>query len=181
MTWTTPKDWSVGEALTADLMNTEVRDNLNFLKILGNSVTILQDEKTTDGGTFTAGVWATRDLNTIYGNAENLVALTNNQFTLQAGSYLIYASAPGFWVSNHQCRLQNITGAQTAQYGTCERAHTTGETTNTSQLFAIVSPSSATTYELQHRCTTGGVTHGFGVGTGFGTNIYSQVVIMRIG
>lgn len=31
--WTTPKIWSVGEVVTADTMNTHVRDNLDFLKL----------------------------------------------------------------------------------------------------------------------------------------------------
>lgn len=32
MTWTDPKTWSIGEALTAALMNIQLRDNLNALK-----------------------------------------------------------------------------------------------------------------------------------------------------
>jgi hypothetical protein len=32
MAWTTPRTWSIAEVLTAALMNTHVRDNLNYLK-----------------------------------------------------------------------------------------------------------------------------------------------------
>lgn len=32
MAWTSPRTWSVGEVLTAALLNTHLRDNLNFLK-----------------------------------------------------------------------------------------------------------------------------------------------------
>lgn len=31
-TWTTPRTWAVGELVTAALMNTHLRDNLDFLK-----------------------------------------------------------------------------------------------------------------------------------------------------
>ena len=32
MAWTTPRTWVTGETVTAALMNTHIRDNLNFLK-----------------------------------------------------------------------------------------------------------------------------------------------------
>lgn len=32
MAWTTPRTWAVGEAITADLLNTHLRDNLSELK-----------------------------------------------------------------------------------------------------------------------------------------------------
>lgn len=31
MTWTTPRDWATGELVTASMMNTHVRDNLDYL------------------------------------------------------------------------------------------------------------------------------------------------------
>lgn len=37
MAWTTPKTWSAGEALTAALMNEQLRDNMNFLKDRGQA------------------------------------------------------------------------------------------------------------------------------------------------
>ena len=34
MAWTTPKTWSIGELVSADDLNSQVRDNLSFLKLV---------------------------------------------------------------------------------------------------------------------------------------------------
>lgn len=34
MAWTTPATWTVGSLVTADQLNTQLRDNLTFLKLL---------------------------------------------------------------------------------------------------------------------------------------------------
>ena len=36
-TWTTPRTWSAGELVTATMMNTHVRDNLEYLSTLGGA------------------------------------------------------------------------------------------------------------------------------------------------
>src|SRR5688572_10563024 len=40
MAWSAPKTWSVGEVVTAAMMNTHVRDNLDYLKGNAGGVTI---------------------------------------------------------------------------------------------------------------------------------------------
>lgn len=37
MAWTTPRTWAVGEAITADLLNEQLRDNLSVLKDPGSA------------------------------------------------------------------------------------------------------------------------------------------------
>lgn len=39
MTWTTPRNWSTGELVTAADLNSQVRDNLNYLNTNVNAVT----------------------------------------------------------------------------------------------------------------------------------------------
>ena len=34
MAWTTPRTWTIGQLVAADALNTDVRDNLNHLKLL---------------------------------------------------------------------------------------------------------------------------------------------------
>jgi hypothetical protein len=47
MAWTTPRTWSAGETVTATIMNTHIRDNLNILKTtIQNDGTILAESIT---------------------------------------------------------------------------------------------------------------------------------------
>lgn len=40
--WTTPRTWVSGELVTASMMNTHVRDNLNYLFSVSSGADILQ-------------------------------------------------------------------------------------------------------------------------------------------
>ena len=78
---------------------------------------VIADQKTsgTDGGTFTSGAWRTRDLNTEVTDVDNIVSISSNQFTLQAGTYLIKARATAYDCDRHQLRLRNITDGTTVR------------------------------------------------------------------
>lgn len=52
MAWTTPRTWSAGETVTATIMNTHVRDNLNAL---ANKAIVISIGDVT-GGTISTGV-----------------------------------------------------------------------------------------------------------------------------
>ena len=71
----------------------------------------VRDEKNpvVDGGSFTAGPWVTRDLNTIVTNSIAGASLTGNEITLPAGSYAVDAWAPAYMVRSHKLRLFNGT------------------------------------------------------------------------
>ncbi len=144
---------------------------------------ILEDQKAggTTGGNFVLGAWRTRDLNTVRGDA-SVASLDSNQFTLQPGSYLIDATAPGFRVAAHQTRLRNITDSTDDIIGTAEF------TNNTSPVFvntrSIIKGKltllKTTTFEIQHRCTTTDV-DGFGNTITVGVNsLYTQVEITKL-
>lgn len=52
MAWTTPRTWTTSELVTASIMNTHVRDNLNYL-YTNAAFSLIQDEdKTSDGASF---------------------------------------------------------------------------------------------------------------------------------
>ena len=65
-------------------------------------------------GAFTSGDWRTRDINTKLADSDSIVTLSSNQFTLQAGSYLIKYSATAYGVNRHAVRLRNITDSSSA-------------------------------------------------------------------
>src|SRR5690606_24299823 len=80
---------------------------------------LIQDRKPdgTTGGTFTAGSWQTRDLNTEVVDTGNHATLSSNQITLAAGTYRVRAIAPARAVNNHRARFQNVSDGTTAAMG----------------------------------------------------------------
>ena len=133
---------------------------------------------TTQGGSFTSGAWRTRDITTEETDPDGIVSISSNQFTLQAGTYHIYASCCAVGVDNHNCRIYNITDSSTLLTGLANKnqeenvsdyAHVRGQ-------FTIAA---AKTFELQHRCQTTVTTHGFGAYASWNNNVYSTIEIYK--
>ena len=132
------------------------------------SYAVIADVKSSnaDGGTFTLGDWRTRDLNTELSDADSIVSISSNQFTLAAGSYLIIFSAPALRVGSHQLRLYNITSSAAVQSGIVEYAASgSGKSGNTARGSARVVISGSTVFEIQHRGAVTQATFGLGGGT----------------
>ena len=131
---------------------------------LFSSYAIIADEKSsgTDGGTFTLGAWRTRDLNTEIADPDGIVSISSNQFTLQAGTYLVKASAPAYRVVRHQIKLYNATDSTDIARGTSEQSHISYLTQNRSFLFARFTLSAAKALEIQHYSSHTHATEGFG-------------------
>lgn len=145
------------------------------------SVAIIADRKAsgTDSGTFTTGSWQTRDLNDEIGDPDGIVSISSNQFTLQAGTYIIKWSAPVWRVNNHVSRLYNVTDSAVTEMGSPEYAWGTDLTSNRSFGVARTTIASAKAFSIQHRC---GVTYsgsGYGYKTSWGENIFTYVEIYK--
>ena len=150
-----------------------------------SSYAIIEDQKGAgaNGGTFTSGAWRTRDLNTEIADADSIVSISSNQFTLQAGNYLIQASAPAYNVDRHQAALYDITADNFHTLGTNEYAKGDAGTASRSIVNGRVSISSANVYEIRHRCQTTFSTYGGGVFIGTSNwitdNNYTYVIIFK--
>ena len=153
------------------------------IPVVGRALYIyIRDEKSsgTQGGTFTSGAWRTRTLNTIVTDETGAVALSSDQFTLPAGTYVIHAKAPAHAVSANKIRLQNITDATTTIVG--ENTFTPTSTSVAPHAFVegkftITSPKA---FEIQHRGGSTSATLGFGVTTTFGVvEVYASVVLFK--
>lgn len=143
----------------------------------------IQDQRSsgTNGGAATTGSWETRTLNTEVTDDIGST-LSSNQFTLPAGKYLIRASAPAFSCSQHQIRLQNITDATTALLGTVECTNPgAGDGISRSELNGVLTIAATKTFEIQHRVAATKATNGYGIASSWGTEIYTEVLIERIG
>lgn len=150
----------------------------NLIKVLH-----IQDQKAsgTDGGTATAGSWQTRTLNTEVTDGIGST-LSSNQFTLPAGTYHVRASAPAFSCSQHQIRLQNITDAATTLLGTSECTNPgAGDGVSRSEIDGTFTIAAGKTFELQHRVAATKASNGYGIATAWGTEIYANIFIERIG
>jgi hypothetical protein len=140
---------------------------------------IVQDQKLsgTDGGTFEAGAWRARDLNTLMRN-NCVMSLAHNQIMLLAGTYRAKWSAPAFDVTTHQSRLFNVTDSLVIAYGTNASASSGGgDRTIGSAEFTITA---SQLIELQHRCNATRIGNGFGGAANFGNvEVYSEMIIWK--
>jgi len=148
------------------------------------SYAIIGDVKANDvdGGSFTTGDWRTRDLNTELSDPDGIVSISSNQFTLQAGSYLIEAESPVYQVNRHMIKLYQTSGTPAdIAFGTSEYANSAYSGHTRSFVKARVTISSATTYEIRHRCDATRSTIGFGIGSDFNNNteLYTIVKISK--
>lgn len=183
----TPKTWSTGELVTASNLNTELRDRMEYLKlrILEGQYIHLRDEKTsgTAGGTFTAGAWQTRDLNTEVSDAGNYASLASNQITLVAGVYLAQIRCPAYGCNGNQARLQNVTDGATLLLGETGFATAVagGSHTVHAQIKGVFTLAASKVLEVQHYCGTTSTTNGFGRPASISTEVYTTVELIRIG
>lgn len=153
----------------------------------GRAYIWLRDEKADgiSGGTFTQDVWQTRDLNTKVLDESDDVMLAANQFTLQKGTYEIFAFAPGHRCGTHRVKLRNITD------GTDEIIGQTGAATDTgaagaanimASLRGSFTITAAKTFELQHRCSSSRSSDGFGLASTFGVvEVYAEIHMRKVG
>lgn len=131
-------------------------------------------------GTFTAGGWRTRTLNTENNDTGNIVTLSSNQFTLAAGTYTVRALAAAYAVEAHQIRLQNITDGSTAILGVIEYCRNPSLVQSTAQLAGQFTISNPKTFELQHYCGNTVNNEGFGVAASWGDSIFAIVELWKV-
>ena len=166
------------------LKNGSTAGTLEFATHRGfTTYAIICDQKadSDNGGDFTNGAWRTRNLNTEIADPDNIVVIASDQFTLQAGSYLIEASAPAYKVNNHQTRLYNATTSSVVQYGKNAYSDSTENVADESVVVARVTITGATAFEIQHRASATKATNGFGnTVSGFGgVGIFTVVKIFK--
>ncbi len=142
------------------------------------SYAIICDEKAsgTDAGTFTQDAWRTRDLNTEIADEDGIVSISSNQFTLQAGTYKIYASAPAYLVKEHQIKLYNVTDSADIAFGVPQYSSDAMRVTQNSELYHRFTISAAKTFEIRHYGELTKTNNGFGVPTNFG-NVVKYLIV----
>ena len=156
-------------------MATTIRGDDNFDTSYIKAIAILADVKgvAAEGGSAVQG-WQTRELNTEMSDVQNIVTLASNQFTLQAGQYLIEWNAPFY---------NNITNSADESIGGSDYTAGSSNATTRTGGSAVVTISGATTYSIMMNCQSAAATHGLGLGTltGSSNSVYTRVLIHKIG
>ena len=161
-----------------------VQDTIRNVAI-GTSVCVLREKLShaTNAGTFTSGADRTRVLNTEEHDGDSFCTLTTStgEFTLEAGTYLIFFAATAFDVNNHRAKIVTDGGTDVI-FGNNTRAAQADATQNVSMGFGRVTNASSEGYFLKHRCSTTKSTSGFGQDMDFASEeeFYATVVIFRM-
>ena len=128
----------------------------------------------TEGGSSIAG-WQTRTLNTKV-DADGIVTLNNDEFTLAAGTYDIEWSSPNWYGFQNQSKLTDVTNGTTQEMGSSE--YEPGYSQTSSFGSTRVKITSNTTYKIEHYSTGARVTTGLGWAASNGEpEVYTQVKI----
>ena len=145
-----------------------------------------QESYNTDSGTFTSGAARIRTLNTELSDADGIVSLSSNQFTLGAGTYTIEWNAPAHSVDMNASYLYNVTDVgivMWSQFGSANKFN--DATAQHNSIGWVVDTFSGTkAFEIRHRCQTTHATNGFGLpgthaGDGAFTGKYTVVKILK--
>lgn len=164
------------------VFNASTTPSITALPVLQPRIAYLSDVKPggTGGGTSSTGN-QTRTLNTIVDPTGIVTSLTANQFTLQAGSYCIEATAQAYKATGHRIRIRNITDSTTSIIGSGSYTSAADVVDTHSILKGGLIITSAKTFELQHYIGAGVATVGLGNATSTGeSEVYAQVKIVRI-
>lgn len=141
----------------------------------------LYDKKASgvDAGSSVAGDWRTRDLTDEVSDDGNLCTLAANQFTLEAGTYRCFISAPALASSAHVARLYNVTDAAVELLGTTAHNHNLTKASTISTVNGRFTIASQKTFEVQHRVSGSNPDDGWGEGNSWGDNIYTVVELWK--
>lgn len=147
-----------------------------------SEIAYLRDQRASgvSGGSCTATAWDTRALNTLGGDT-GFISLIGNQFVLQPGTYFIEIQAPAFAVGVHQAKLKVIETGLDAIYGSSNVSPPSSTPYTTYSIIqGEIVVTTASTFEIQHRCGTAKPSIGYGAPVNFGTaEIYTQVKIIK--
>ena len=174
------------DGTNGQVLKTDGSGNLSFAADSGGkfaSYAIIADQKATDtnGGSTSTGTFNVRDLNTELVDDDGIVSISSNQFTLQAGTYLIKASAPAYKAARHQIIIWNATDTSTVAVGTSEFSEVSSNMATRSFAQGRVTIGAAKAFEIRHRVGNAVTTFGFGVASNYDllASIYTIVEIYK--
>lgn len=143
------------------------------------------------GGDMTSGAWRDRDLNA-WIDSDDIVSLSSNEFTLQAGTYMIEWICAGYAINRNKTRLYNVTDGEVPNIGpngggVTDNAYYGSFNTGMPMAHGCATRltlTSAKAFKIQHYCSNT-QTSGFGIGSADSAywpyNYYTMVWIYKGG
>jgi len=147
---------------------------------LYESIAIISDDKAhnVNGQGIALGAWRTRDLNTEVIDADGIVSISANQFTLDAGTYTIEWFTMGCYIGTHVTRLYNITDSSETGWGSQPVGY--ANTGSDSSGMTVTTIAGSKVFELQHRSdTTQTLGGGIAQGHAGNTNRWATIKILK--
>jgi len=174
-------------AVEGSKLNANVVDGVG-IELSGNTLTLkdvfalLNHEVASgvDGGATTANTWLVCPYNVEKFDPEGIVTLASNQFTLQAGTYVIIATHNIYTSTSGRLRIRNITDGTTLTGGPIGYCSTAQHVSL--EVKGIVTIAAQKVFEIDYYCKG---THASGLGEGSIINsgeneVYGQVYIRKI-
>ncbi len=168
------------------VFNASKSPSLVTIPNLAPRIAYLSDVKAsgTTAGSLTTGIWNTRVLNTITDDTGIIGSLSANTFTLKAGTYDIFASAPAYQVERCKLRLYNIADGSISLMGQVGYiSGSSGYSQTSPTIIGSITITSDKSFRLEHyiASATDALNAG-GVSTNVAENneVYSQVKITKI-
>ena len=172
---------SIGSSVTASTFHGSGASLTGITAGLFSSYAIITHEKAnnTHGSSISNANYATRELNTEVADPDGIVSISGNQFTLQAGSYLIDSMSIIHRGNQSQSRLYNATDSTVVQYGMSVHSSDGNSGNVLSPVVARVTIGSAKAFSIQSRVSnTDG--ENSGLANNFGnTQIYTIIKIFK--
>ena len=132
----------------------------------------------TNGGTATSGSFVKRTLNTTVVNTITDCSIASSVITLPAGTYIVQGFGTVFDVTTYKSRLQNTTDSTTAIQGTS--GYVQNGNYGYGEVIGRFVIAASKNFELQTRVGQTVTTNGYGAGTAFGDEVYSQIIITKV-
>ena len=129
------------------------------------------------GGTLTSGAWRTRDLQTENEDTDGIVSISNNQFTLQAGTYYIAAECCAINVDNNNASIYNVTDDTQVLIGNSNKSNTSASTY--ARVCGTITISGTKAFTLRHRSYGTESTSGMGAYQNWSVNVYATLEIYK--
>lgn len=133
---------------------------------------IVREERAGDGGTFTAGAWRIRDLNTVMvdtgSHVVGLGSLGSGEVTLPAGTYRCRIRCPSNGVGPNMARLFDVTNAAVILEGSNDLSHVGTTYVSYAEIVGRFTLVANTIIRVEHQGTNTTATTGFGIATTFG-------------
>ena len=149
---------------------------------ISSSVAVIADQKAYNvGGGNAVGGFNDRDLNTEIFDPDGIVSISSNQFTLNAGTYIIEFSSVAYDTNRTFTELYDVTNSATAGQGMTRYSVATYNGETASEGYAQVTPSVSTTYKIRTYAQSS-ATDGLGIAhnASGNDNIYTLVKITKI-